>query len=165
MEYYGDIGFLKAGLRFADRITTVSPTYATEIRSAEAGMGLDGLLRGRADKLSGILNGIDTTVWDPSGDQLIAAPYDAARLAPRELDKADLRARFGLAADPASPLFAVISRLSWQKGLDLLLEALPVLIGEGAPVGPARRGRRDARSRLRGRRRRLFRPHRLPVRI
>ena len=134
VEYYGDIGFLKAGLRLADRITTVSPTYAAEICTPEGGMGMDGLLRGRADKLSGILNGIDIKVWDPAADPEIATPYAASDLGPRSQDKADLQARFGLDPDPAALLFSVVSRLSWQKGLDLLLEAIPVLLAEGGQL-------------------------------
>ncbi len=134
VEYYGDIGFLKSGLRLADRITTVSPTYAAEICTPEGGMGLDGLLRVRADRLSGILNGIDTKVWDPASDRLIPAAYDAEDLAPRALDKAELQARYRLDLDPDALLFGVVSRLSWQKGLDLLLEALPALVAEGAQL-------------------------------
>ena len=134
VEYYGDIGFLKAGLRLADRITTVSPTYAAEICTPEGGMGLDGLLRGRADRLSGILNGIDVKVWNPAADRLIAATYGADDMISRALNKADLQARFGLDPEPDAPLFGVVSRLSWQKGLDLLLDALPVLLAEGAQL-------------------------------
>jgi starch synthase len=134
VEYYGDIGFLKAGLRLSDRITACSPTYAAEICTADGGMGLDGLIRGRADRLSGILNGLDTVVWDPAADPWIAATYTAADLAPRSANKADLQARFGLDAAPDALLFAVVSRLSWQKGLDLLLGALPVLLAEGAQL-------------------------------
>jgi starch synthase len=134
VEYYGDIGYLKAGVRLADRITTVSPTYAAEICTPEGGMGLDGLLRGRADRLSGILNGIDPAVWDPASDPLIAALYDGAQLDIRRLNKADLQSRFGLDPDPAAMVFGVVSRLSWQKGLDLLLATLPVLLGEGAQL-------------------------------
>ena len=134
VEYYGDIGFLKAGLRLSDRITTVSPTYAAEICTPEGGMGLDGLLRGRADKLSGILNGIDVKVWDPSADGLIPARYSSADLAPRAVNKADLQARFGLDPDPDAPVFAIISRLSWQKGLDLVLGALPSLLAREAQL-------------------------------
>ena len=134
VEYYGDIGFLKAGLRFADRITTVSPTYAAEICTPEGGMGMDGLLRGRADRLRGILNGIDVKVWDPAADDRIAARYDAADPAPRIVDKARLQTHFGLERDAEALLFAVVSRLSWQKGLDLLLAALPVLLAEGAQL-------------------------------
>jgi len=134
VEYYGDIGFLKAGLRLADRLTTVSPAYAAEICTQEEGMGLDGLLRGRADKLTGILNGIDTTVWNPAADPLIVAPFDAANLAGRAANTLALRQRFGLATEATGPLLAVVSRLSWQKGLDLLLGALPVLLAEGAQL-------------------------------
>ena len=134
VEYYGDIGFLKAGLRLSDRITTVSPTYAAEICTPEGGMGMDGLLRGRGDLLRGVLNGIDVKVWDPAADPLIEAPFSADDLEPRARNKAALQARLGLDADPAAPLFAVVSRLSWQKGLDLLLEALPVLLAEGGQM-------------------------------
>jgi starch synthase len=134
IEYHGQIGFLKAGLRLADRITTVSPTYASEICSDEFGMGLQGLLRGRADVLRGILNGIDTKVWDPGADPLIPQRYDAHSLEARAADKSALQARLGLAPEPRSPLFAVISRLGWQKGLDLLLAALPVLLRVGGQL-------------------------------
>jgi len=134
VEYYGDIGFLKAGVRLADRITTVSPTYAAEICTPERGMGMDGLLHGRADRLSGILNGIDVETWNPAADPLIAAPYDASRIDARAANKAALQKRLGLAAEADAPLFAVVSRLSWQKGLDLLLAALPLLMAEGAQL-------------------------------
>jgi starch synthase len=130
IEYHGHIGYLKAGLRLADRITTVSPTYASEITSDEFGMGLQGLLRGRADLLRGILNGIDTKVWNPAADPLIPAPYDAETLSARTANKRALQARLGLEEAPGAPLFGVISRLGWQKGLDLLLAALPVLLHE-----------------------------------
>src|ERR1700716_2277422 len=100
VEYYGAIGFLKAGLRFADRITTVSPTYAVEIQGAEAGMGLDGLLCGRKDRLSGILNGIDTSVWNPATDPRIGSVFDASRPENRAANKAALQRRFGLALAP-----------------------------------------------------------------
>ncbi|UYO49421.1 glycogen synthase GlgA [Rhodopseudomonas palustris] len=134
IEYYGGIGYLKAGLQLADRITTVSPTYAAEIQGSEAGMGLDGLLRLRADRLSGILNGIDTDVWNPANDALISATYDVESIAARTRNKKVLQARFGLKPEPGALLYGVISRLSWQKGLDLLLEALPQLIGGGAQL-------------------------------
>jgi starch synthase len=134
VEYYGALGFLKAGLRLADRITTVSPTYAAEICTSDGGMGMDGLLRTRADRLSGILNGIDVEVWDPASDPLIAANFTAADLAPRAMDKADVQARLSLDPDPDALLFAVISRLSWQKGLDLLLAAVPTLLAQGAQL-------------------------------
>ena len=131
VEYFGDISFLKAGLQFADRITTVSPTYAVEIATPENGMGFDGLLRARGDRFSGILNGIDSAVWDPAHDPLIAAPYNAERPAQRPRNTAALRRRFGLDEDGAVLLVGIVSRLSWQKGLDLLLDALPGLIARG----------------------------------
>lgn len=134
VEYYGGIGFLKAGLYFADRITTVSPGYAREIMTPEGGMGLDGLLRTRAADFVGILNGIDTVIWDPGSDAALAAPFDAGRIEARSRNKAAVQQRFGLARDPGPPLFGVVSRLSWQKGLDLLLEALPRLVDEGAQL-------------------------------
>jgi starch synthase len=134
IEYHGQIGFLKAGLRLADRLTTVSPNYAAEICSPEFGMGLDGLLRGRADVLRGVLNGIDTKVWDPAADSHIPVRYNAASFDRRVENKRALQARFGLAEEQRAPLFGVVSRLGWQKGLDLLLQALPVLLEEGGQL-------------------------------
>ena len=100
VEYYGAIGFLKAGLRLADRVTTVSPSYAAEIRTDAGGMGLGGLLRARAAALSGILNGIDVAVWNPATDTHLAARYDIATLHARRANKAALQRRFGLAEQP-----------------------------------------------------------------
>ncbi|UFN51441.1 glycogen synthase GlgA [Roseomonas sp. OT10] len=131
VEYYGAIGFLKAGLRLSDRVTTVSPSYAAEIRTPEGGMGLDGLLRSRGADLSGILNGIDTAEWDPATDPRLPQPYDAARLEARQASRAALRARMGLEDDPAALVLGVVSRLSWQKGIDLIQAALPALLGHG----------------------------------
>ncbi len=96
VEYYGAIGFLKAGLRLADRITTVSPSYAEEIRADAAGMGLGGLLRARGTELVGILNGIDTAVWNPATDGLLAARYDASDPAKRGENKRALQEALGL---------------------------------------------------------------------
>ncbi|ONG51791.1 starch synthase [Pseudoroseomonas deserti] len=131
VEYYGGIGFLKAGLHFADRITTVSPSYAAEIRTEEGGMGLGGLLRSRAADLSGILNGIDTAVWNPEADAALPGPYSSDTLSAREASRAALRRRMGLAERPVAPLLGIVSRLSWQKGMDAVLEALPALLGHG----------------------------------
>ena len=130
VEFYGGVGYLKAGLQLADRITTVSPTYAVEIRTAEAGTGLEGLLQARSSVLSGILNGIDEAVWNPATDPHLAARYDAARLDARLENKRALQQRFTLDQRDDALLFGVISRLSWQKGLDLLLAALPSLIAQ-----------------------------------
>ena len=129
VEYFGTIGYLKAALQLADRITTVSPSYAAEIMGPEAGMGLDGLLRMRAKDVFGILNGIDTGVWNPADDRFLVSAYDAPRLKERAKNKAALQQRMDLKVDPKALLFGVVSRLSWQKGLDLLAEALPQLLG------------------------------------
>jgi starch synthase len=134
VEYFGSIGFLKAGLQFADRITTVSQTYADEIRTPALGFGLDGLLRHRSHVLAGIRNGIDTEVWNPRTDTRIAAHFDADSLEKRGANKAALQRRLGLKPDPGRLLFGVIGRLSWQKGLDLLGEAAPSLLDAGAQL-------------------------------
>jgi starch synthase len=134
VEFYGTISLLKAGLQFADRITTVSPTYATEILTPEGGMGLDGLLRARAGVLTGILNGIDTDAWDPATDEALAVRYGTAVMSARAANKADLQRRMGLEINPDVMMFGVVSRLTWQKGVDLLLEALPVLLERGAQL-------------------------------
>jgi starch synthase len=134
VEYYGSVGYLKAGLRFADAITTVSPTYAIEIRTPEAGMGLDGLLRLRGGMVSGILNGIDDTIWNPATDRLLAARFSMDDMSGRAANRATVQARMGLADDPAAPLLAVISRLTWQKGMDLLPSVVPTLLSEGAQL-------------------------------
>lgn len=131
VEYYGMISFLKAGLQFADRLTTVSPTYAVEIQGDEGGMGLGGLLRERSQLLSGILNGIDTSVWNPETDPRIAARFSAQELQLRAANKAALQRRLGLDLSPDALLLGVISRLSWQKGLDLLLENIATILNEG----------------------------------
>jgi starch synthase len=149
VEYYGSIGFLKAGLRFADRITTVSPTYALEIQQPQEGMGLDGLLRSRSDLLSGILNGIDTSVWNPATDPHLASCFDANQLANRAPNKAALQRRLGLRVAPEAFLLGVISRMSWQKGLDLLLEALPAMLGAPIQIAVLGNGEPDLQDRYR----------------
>ncbi|MDR3532875.1 MAG: glycogen synthase GlgA [Rhodopila sp.] len=131
MEYHGDVNFLKGGLSYADRITTVSPTYAREITGVENGMGLDGLLRYRAGVLSGIMNGIDDTVWNPATDPLIPARYARARLGKRAANKAVLQRRMGLDESPNALLVGVVSRLTSQKGLDMLLDRLDDLAADG----------------------------------
>ena len=134
VEFHGTISLLKAGLQFADRITTVSPTYATEIQTRDAGMGFDGLLHHRAAALTGILNGIDTTIWNPATDPALAAPFSATDRTGRPANKAALQRELGLSTDAPGPLFAVISRLTHQKGMDLLLEALPTLLRQGGQL-------------------------------
>ena len=134
IEYFGGIGYLKAGLAIADHITTVSPRYAMEIRTPEFGMGLEGLLTHRASALSGILNGIDTGLWDPQADAALATRFSAETLERRAENKAALQARLGLVKDPRALLFGVVSRLTWQKGTDLLLAALPDLLRIGGQL-------------------------------
>ncbi|PIB92537.1 glycogen synthase GlgA [Caulobacter sp. FWC2] len=134
VEYWGDIGFLKAGIQFADQVTTVSPSYAAEITTEDGGMGLGGLLKARAKRLVGILNGIDDDVWNPQTDPDISARYSAQTIEQRAINKLALQAKFGLRPDPEAPLFGILSRLTDQKGVDLLLGALPVLFGEGAQL-------------------------------
>jgi starch synthase len=132
LEFHGQVALIKGGLAYADRITTVSPTYAREIQTAAHGWGLDGLLRSRADVLAGILNGIDCETWDPAHDPALPAGYDAARLAARVHNRRALQAEFGLpmdAGDSAAPmLVGCVTRFAAQKGIDLLLDALPGLL-------------------------------------
>ena len=132
VEFYGGLSFLKAGLFYADRLTTVSPTYAREIQTPDFGMHFDGLLRTRAGVLSGILNGVDPLVWSPEGDALLPRRYGIADAAAgKAAAKAALQRRLGLAEDARAPLFGAVTRLTWQKGFDLLLAALPGLIALG----------------------------------
>lgn len=131
VEFYDKVGYLKAGLAYADHITTVSPTYAREIQDEEQGCGLDGILRARADVLTGILNGIDTKVWDPQTDPALTTRYKAASLGNRDANKMALLQKFSLDASTDRPLYAVVSRLGPQKGLDLLLRAAPHLLQLG----------------------------------
>ncbi|WP_417587573.1 glycogen synthase GlgA [Pararhodobacter oceanensis] len=130
IEYFGKISFLKAGLALAQAITTVSPSYAAELLTPEFGMGLQGLLQARRAQLSGILNGIDTDVWNPETDPDLIAPYSARSLKKKARNKAEIEARFGLTPSNG-PLFCVVSRLTAQKGLDMLLDCLPDLVAQG----------------------------------
>ncbi|CDO34287.1 MULTISPECIES: glycogen synthase GlgA [Novosphingobium] len=130
VEYHGGVGMLKAGLACADAVTTVSPTYAREIRSGTFGMGLEGLIIARGHAVSGILNGIDTDVWNPATDKALAATFTARTLERRMANKRALEAEFDLDEDDG-PLFIVVSRLTWQKGMDVLPEVLDHLVGIG----------------------------------
>ena len=133
-EYYGHLGFLKSGLAFADKITTVSPTYARELLTPTFGIGLNGLLQARQHDLCGILNGIDLDIWNPQTDPALPANYSARNRVNKRKSRDALAARFGLEINPTSPLFCVISRLTEQKGLDLLLEVLPGLVDRGGQL-------------------------------
>ncbi|HEY1610848.1 MAG TPA: glycogen synthase GlgA [Paraburkholderia sp.] len=134
MEFYGQLSFLKAGLYYADKITTVSPSYAREIQTVAHGGGLEGLLRDRAHDLSGILNGVDYAVWSPAIDASIAARYTPTRLTGKTRCKTALQARLNLAPLHEAPLFGVVSRLTEQKGLDLLLAAVPDIVSRGGQL-------------------------------
>jgi starch synthase len=131
LEYHGQLSFMKAGLKFAGRITTVSPRYAQEIATPEFGCGLDGVIRGRGADVAGILNGIDETVWSPARDAAIAHRYDLQQPAGKRVCRLALQTELGLDLDDAALLLTVISRLTSQKGLDLLLAALPDLVAAG----------------------------------
>ncbi len=128
-EYHGNISTLKVGLALCDAITTVSPTYAEELMRPEFGMGLQGLIASRAGALHGILNGVDDTVWSPDKDAHIT-PYTSRTLDKKAVNRAALIEEFGL-GDVPGPLAVVVSRLTWQKGIDLLSEALPGFIADG----------------------------------
>ncbi len=134
IEYYGRASFLKAGLYFADHVTTVSPTYAREIQSAPVGCGFEGLLSSRQDRLSGIINGIDDNTWNPQSDGELPANYSAKDLSGKAKNKAVLQERFGLHMEPKTPLFAMVSRLTWQKGVDTLIAAAPSWLEAGAQM-------------------------------
>ena len=131
LEFHGRLSFIKAGLQFADKISTVSPNYAREIATPEFGCGLDGMIRSRGADVSGILNGIDLEVWSPEKDASIAARYDADRLNGKVACRQALQAMAGLDSDPDSMVLTVVSRLTSQKGLDLVLAALPALVRDG----------------------------------
>ncbi len=142
VEYHKGVGFLKAGMASASAITTVSPTYAAEIHDREFGMGLEGLVASRGAQVSGIVNGIDTGEWNPASDPLLPANYTARSLARRAANKRALEAEFAI--EPGDgPLFIVVSRLTWQKGMDVLIEAIDHLVGIGGRL--ALLGAGDAR--------------------
>ncbi len=129
LEYYDNLCFIKGGLVFADMLTTVSPTYAKEILTPQYGCGLDGVLRARSERLHGILNGVDYDVWNPTRDSLISAPYGPDDLPGKALNKRSLQKELGLALRADVPLIAFIGRLVEQKGIDLLIETAPDLLG------------------------------------
>jgi starch synthase len=142
VEYYGNMSFLKAGLFYADHITTVSPNYAKEIQQEELGFGLQGLLTTRRIDLTGILNGIDTDEWNPASDPHLAKRYSSANMIGKTADKEALQSKMGLNIEPDIPLLGVVSRFTEQKGLDLLLEITPLLTE--LPVQLAMLGTGDA---------------------
>jgi len=142
MEFHGQLSFIKGGLAYADWVTTVSPTYAREIQTPELGCGLDGLLRHRRRRLVGILNGADYGVWDPTDDDCLRETFGPGELSGKAACKADLQERLGLPADPDAPLLAFCGRLVEQKGVDVLLAALPRVLRLGAQVVVVGQGER-----------------------
>lgn len=136
LEFHGNLSFMKAGLKFSQRVTTVSPNYAREIATEEFGCGLDGVIRVRGATVSGILNGVDASVWNPATDDSIPSVYSARSLKGKGVCKSALQQELGLHVDAKAPLLAVVSRLTSQKGLDLVLAALPTLM-QGSTGGGA----------------------------
>lgn len=143
LEYFGRISLLKGGIRYADRVSTVSPTYCREIQTPECGMGLDGLLASRQASLHGILNGLDGTLWDPATDPALPKNYSAKDLRGKAICKAALQKELGLQPDPTVPIVAMVTRLDSQKGIDLLLDEWQkvlsrklqlVILGSGTPA-------------------------------
>lgn len=140
VEFWGQLSTLKAGLQFADAITTVSPTYAREIQEPEAGFGFEGLMRAHAQRLHGITNGIDTEIWNPATDPRLRRHFNVANLRGKAFCKTAVQQQFGLAQDKSAMLLGMVSRLTSQKGVDLVLQALPrilelscqvVVVGQG----------------------------------
>jgi starch synthase len=135
VEYYGGVGFLKAGLYYADRITTVSKTYAREIQTPEAGFGMAGLLAGRRRTLTGIVNGVDYAVWDPKHDTHLPTRYTVESVTEgKAAARKELRKHVDIEPRPHAPLFGVVARLAWLKGLDLLLEASGAILEGGGQL-------------------------------
>ena len=132
LEFYGKANLLKGGIYFSDHLSTVSKQYAKEIQSEEFGCGLQGLLGTRAETMTGILNGVDYSVWDPATDKQIPQNYSVDDLSGKALCKADLQKAIGLPEDPRIPLVGLISRLDRQKGIDVFIEAVPELVKTGA---------------------------------
>lgn len=157
VEFFGNMSFLKAGLFSADAITTVSPTYAHEIRTPDYGMGFEGLLQSRAEVMHGILNGIDAHAWDPAHDALLPQRFSAGTLLQRTANREALCRHFGITPGDG-PVFSVVSRLTWQKGLDMLLPLCDRLVEQGASLvvlgtgeQPLESGFKAAAARHRGR--------------
>lgn len=134
VEFYGSLSFLKAGLYYANHITTVSPSYAEEIQSAALGFGMQGLLADRRRDLTGILNGIDSGEWNPATDPELVQRYDADHMDGKSANKREVQNRMGLQVDPGIPLFGLVGRFAHQKGLDVVLEIAPQLIAMPAQL-------------------------------
>jgi starch synthase len=133
-EYHGQLSFLKAGIYYADSITTVSPSYAKEIQTPAFGFGLEGLLSKRGNEIKGILNGIDAKEWNPQTDVHLVKPYSASQLSGKALVKRALQEKLGLTIDANAPVLGIVSRLTHQKGLDMLVPIVPQLLALGCQI-------------------------------
>ena len=134
LEFHGQVSFMKAGLHYANHLSTVSPSYASEIQTPEQGCGLDGLLRSRREQLTGILNAVDEAVWSPGADALIEHVYTPARMAGKALCKAALQRCSGLGEQADAPLFALVGRITEQKGLSLVLAGVDEIVAQGGQL-------------------------------
>lgn len=134
VEFHGKVSFLKAGIHYADRVTTVSPTFAREMLTPRNGFGFDGVLRARAADLRGILNGIDYGIWNPKTDPRIPRPFDARTVEAKAENRVHLRKRFGLPEVDDTPVIGIVSRFTEQKGIDLILDALPKILAMGTQL-------------------------------
>ena len=148
-EFYGKVSFLKGAIVYSDAVNTVSPTYAREIQTHDLGFGLDGVLRQRAKDLYGVLNGIDTKLWNPAKDGLIAAQYGPDTLDAKLSNKRALKQRLGLGGPHEVPLAAIVSRITHQKGIDLIAEAIPQLAKLPMQVGIVGAGDKELVEKLR----------------
>ncbi|HOZ48264.1 MAG TPA: glycogen synthase GlgA [Candidatus Hydrogenedentes bacterium] len=128
LEFYGDLNLMKAGIAFASKVNTVSPTYAEEIQTQEFGAGLEGFLRTRTRDVTGILNGVDYSLWHPERDPFTPVPFSVSNMAGKQTCKAALQAKVGLPVRDV-PVFGMVTRISWQKGTDLVVECLDHLLG------------------------------------
>lgn len=150
LEYYGQLSLLKGGLRFADQINTVSPTYCREIQTPQQGMGMDGLLRSRSDRLHGLLNGLDGNLWSPAGDRALSCHYSLLNLSGKAVCKQQLQTELGLAPSAETPLAAMVTRLDTQKGIDLVLESWDRIMRHDLQVVILGTGHLDLEHRLAG---------------
>ncbi len=163
LEFYGQISFLKAGIRYSDRLTTVSPTYAREILTPDYGCGLEGLLQRRAQDLVGILNGVDYRIWDPATDSCLPANFSLRNIAGKRACKTAVQKEFGLEADPDAALIVYISRITDQKMADVVAAALPEIVESGAQCALLGNGARPLEEQFERAARRY--PGRIAVRI
>ncbi|MEW8431362.1 MAG: starch synthase, partial [gamma proteobacterium symbiont of Ctena orbiculata] len=143
LEFHDQLSFIKGGIALSDRVNTVSPSYANEVKTAEFGYGLEGLLSHRKDHFSGVLNGIDYHEWDPLTDRHISAPYSSERFAEKRNNKLALQREYGLPEDEHIQLFGYIGRLVDQKGVDLILQVLPGIMDSGAQMVMLGSGNKD----------------------